>query len=124
MGEVPIRKMTQKYSRNQAVTPDEDFHKICYFLSEGKIRVDFHREPGKLTFRSITYINEDGTLRRLPRNMPQPTHAQAQKLLQMQANCREKLTESHQKTHIELNQRRKEENKIPALRMVQAGKKR
>jgi len=124
MGEVPIRKMTQKYARNPAVAPDDDFHKICYFLSEGKIRVDFHREPGKLTFRSVTYINEDGTLRRLPRNANQPTHAQAQKLLQMQANCREGLTESHQKTHIELGQRRKEENKIPALRMLQAGKKR
>jgi len=125
MGEVPIRKMTQKYSRNPAVPPDEDFHKICYLLADGKIRVDFHREPGKLTFRSVLYqLTEDGTLRRHPRNMPQPTHAQAQKLLQMQANCREGLTESHQKTNVELNQRRKEENKIPALRSQQAGKKR
>mmetsp|Transcript_9290 Transcript_9290/g.29558 ORF Transcript_9290/g.29558 Transcript_9290/m.29558 type:complete len:853 (-) Transcript_9290:431-2989(-) len=124
MGEVPIRKMTQKYARNPATPPDEDFHKICYFLAEGKIRVDFHREPGKLTFRSDTYVNEDGTLRRLPRSNPQPTHAQAQKLLQMQANCREGLTESDHKIHVELNQRRKEENKIPALRSQQAGKKR
>jgi len=122
MGEVPIRKMTQKFARNPAVPPDEDFHKICYFLAEGKLRVDFHREPGKLTYRSITYVNEDGTLRRNPRSLPQPTHAQAQRLLQMQASCREGLTESHQKTHVELNQRRKEENGIRASRS--AGRRR
>merc|ERR1712050_71794 len=116
--------MTQKYARNPEVPCDEDFHKICFFLAEGKIRVDSHREPGKLTFKSITYVNEDGNLRRLPRNMPQPTHQQAQKLLQMQATCKEQLTESANRTHSELNQRRKEENSIRASRSVQAGKKR
>lgn len=124
MGEIPIRKMTQKYARNPDIPPDEDYNKICFFLAEGKIRIDFHREPGKLTFLSITYVSEDGTLRRLPREGPQPTQAQAQKLLQMQANCREGLTESHQKAHVELNQRRKEENSIRASRFLQAGKKR
>merc|ERR1719247_1168754 len=124
MGEVPIRKMTQKYARNPDVPPDEDKHKICYFLAEGKIRVDYHREPGKLTFVSITYKNEDGNLRRLPPNAPQPTHQQAMQLLQMQKNCRDILTDSHQRTNVELNQRRKEENSIRASRSAQAGKKR
>jgi len=124
MGEVPIRKMTQKYGRNQDVPPDEDYHKVCYFLADGKIRVDYHREPGKLTYRSVTYINEDGVLRRLPRTAQQPTHAQTTKLLQMQKNCRDILADSHQRTHVELNQRRKEENGIRASRSVQAGKKR
>lgn len=124
MGEVPIRKMTQKYARNSKVPPDEDFYKICYFLAESKIRVDYHREPGQLTFKTVTYVNEDGNLYSLPRTGPQPTPREAQTLLQMQANCRDILTESHQRTHVELNQRRKDENSIRASRSVQAGKKR
>lgn len=124
MGEVPIRKMTQKFGRNSEIPADEDIHKICYFLAENKIRVDYHREPGKLTYRTVTYIVEDSTLRRLPRSLPQPTQAQTVKLFQMQTNCRDSLTESHQRTQQELNIRRKEENSIRGMRSVQAGKKR
>merc|ERR1712226_1697660 len=111
--------MTEKFARNPELPPDEDFHKICYFLAEGKIRVDYHREPGKLTYRSVTYVNEDGNLRRLPRSEKQPTPMENTKLLQMQTNCREIIIESHQRTNIELNQRRKEENSIRASRSVQ-----
>lgn len=124
MGEVPIRKMTQKYSRNPELSCEEDIQKICFFLAEGKIRVDYHRLAGELTYRSVQYILEDGTLRRLPRSLPQPTQAQAMKLLQMQGNCRDSLTESHSRTQQELNSRRKEENSIRGMRSVQAGKKR
>jgi hypothetical protein len=99
-------------------------HKICFFLAEGKIRVDYHREPGELNFKSITYVNEDGNLYSLPRNGPQPLPAQVQRILQMQANCRDALSEAHQRTHHELNQRRKEENSIRASRSLQAGKTR
>merc|ERR1719149_78243 len=71
-----------------------------------------------------TTENQDGNLKRLPPNAPQPTHQQAMQLLQMQKNCRDILTDSHQRTNVELNQRRKEENGIRASRSVQAGKKR
>jgi len=124
MGELPIRKMTRKYARNPAVPPDADIHKICFFLTEGRIRVDMHREPGKLTFKSTTYVNEDGTPRQLPKDGPQPTQAEAQRLLQHQAACREGLHDSYQKTSVELNQRRMEENSIRSSRFVQAGRKR
>ncbi|CAE8606109.1 unnamed protein product, partial [Polarella glacialis] len=124
MGEVPIRKMTQKFARNTETPPDEDIHKICYFISKGEIRVDYHREPGQLTYRSCTYINEDGNLRRLPRSLPQPTQAQVQKLLQMQANSQPTGTRSHQRTQQELTSRRKDEISIRGMRSVQAGKKR
>jgi hypothetical protein len=123
-GDVPIRKMTQKYSRTPGVHPDEDIHKICFFIAEGKLRVDYHREPGKLTYQSVMYVNEDGSLRRIPRNLPQPTPAQITKLIHMQKNCMDILTDSHQKVNVELNQRRKEENTIRGSRSVQAGKKR
>jgi len=134
MGEVPIRKMTQKFARNPEVPADEDIYKICYFLTEqtttatytsmGKIRVDYHREPGSLTFRTATYFNEDGNLRRRPATLPQPTQAQVQKLLQMQANCRDTIMESHQRIQQELTNRRKDEVSIRGMRSVQAGKKR
>lgn len=125
MGDVPIRKMTQKFARNPAVPPEEDIAKICYFLVDGKIRVDYHREPGKLTFLSILYFNEDGNLRRLhPRNAPQPTPQQAMKLLQMQKGCRELLNDAKSNTDNELMQRRKEENSIRQSRAQQAGKSR
>eukprot|EP00931_Biecheleriopsis_adriatica_P115263 TRINITY_DN91078_c0_g1_i1.p1 TRINITY_DN91078_c0_g1~~TRINITY_DN91078_c0_g1_i1.p1 ORF type:complete len:918 (+),score=248.51 TRINITY_DN91078_c0_g1_i1:55-2754(+) len=138
MGEVPIRKMTQKYARNPDVPAEEDIYKICFFLTEqtttstytstGKIRVDYHREPGQLTFRTATYYNEDGNLRRRggpgQKDLPQPTQAQAQKLLQMQASCRDTIMESHSRIQQELTSRRKDEISIRGMRSVQAGKKR
>merc|ERR1719203_1489930 len=42
----------------------------------------------------------------------------------MQKSCKDILFDSHQRTNVELNQRRKEENGIRASRSVQAGKKR
>jgi len=122
-GEVPIKKMTQKYGRDPSVPADDDIHKICYFVHAGKIRVDYHREPGKLTYRSITYTYEDNTLK-APKNMPQPNFQEVSKLMNYEKNCIDILTDSHQKVAVELNQRRKEENTIRGSRSVQAGKKR
>ena len=126
MGEIPIRKMSEKFARNPAVPCDDDIYKISYFLAEGKIRVDYHREPGRLTYKTITYVNEDGNLYRLPRTGPQPNHVEASKLLLMQNNCREIHTESQQRTLQELTQRRKEETGIRVSRSTigGAGKKR
>merc|ERR1712087_609378 len=122
-GEVPIKKMTQKYGRDPSVPAEEDIHKLCYFVHAGKIRVDYHREPGKLTYRSITYTYEDNTLK-APKSMPQPNFQEVQKLMNYEKNCMDILTDSHQKVAVELNQRRKEENTIRGSRSVQAGKKR
>jgi len=117
MGEVSIRKMTQKFSRNPDVPPEEDFYKICYFLAEGKIRVDYHREPGKITYKSVTYQNEDGNLVILPKSPNNvPTQAEVQKLLAKQANCKEDFKDRYLKMQYELNLRRKEENSIRARR--------
>merc|ERR1712135_193059 len=60
---IPIRKMTEKFARNPVKPADEDFYKICYFMAEGKIRVDYHREEGKLTFKSVTYVQEGDKIR-------------------------------------------------------------
>jgi len=134
MGEVPVRKMAQKYARNLDVPADEDIYKISFFLTEsattstytytGKIRVDYHREPGSLTFRTVTYYNEDGNLKCRPSTLPQPTTQQVQKLHQMQSNCRDTIMESYQRIQQELTNRRKDEISIRGMRSVQAGKKR
>ncbi|CAJ1441172.1 unnamed protein product [Effrenium voratum] len=82
VGEVPIKKMTEKYARNPEVPAEEDIAKISFYLTEqqnssiystGKIRVDYHREPGSLTFRQCMYHYKDGNLNRVPASMPQPT---------------------------------------------------
>eukprot|EP00928_Gymnodinium_smaydae_P062961 TRINITY_DN4667_c0_g4_i1.p1 TRINITY_DN4667_c0_g4~~TRINITY_DN4667_c0_g4_i1.p1 ORF type:complete len:871 (-),score=206.57 TRINITY_DN4667_c0_g4_i1:166-2709(-) len=122
-GDIPIRKMTQKYARDEAVPPDEDIHKICFFLADGQIRVDYHREPGKLTYKSILYTIEDNTLR-APKNMPPPNTQEVTKLMDMQKNCQDILLDSKNKVGVELHQRRKEESTIRGSRSVQAGKKR
>lgn len=121
MGDLLIRKMTQKFARNPLVPPDEDIHKICYFLTEQKIRVDYHREPGRLVYKSITYVNEENNLRRIPKTEPQPTQAQVTKLLQMRKHCKDTLVESGQRTNIELHQRRKEEGQMRFGRSKDAG---
>ena len=41
-----VLECTERYSRTPGVHPDEDIHKICFFIFDGKIRVDYHREPG------------------------------------------------------------------------------
>ncbi|CAK9065224.1 unnamed protein product, partial [Durusdinium trenchii] len=95
VGDVPIKKMTEKFRRNPEVPADEDIAKISFYLTEqssasiysstGKIRVDYHRDPGSLTFRQCMYHYEDGNLRRRPASLPQPTQAEVHKLLQMQS---------------------------------------
>lgn len=118
-GDQNIRKMTEKYARNPAVPADEDIHKICYFLAEQKIRVDYHREPGRLTYKSVTYVNEENNLRLLPKTEPQPTQAQVTKLLSMQKNCKTFLEDSRVRNNTELGLRRKEENMIRFSRSTQ-----
>ncbi|CAE7206292.1 drc7 [Symbiodinium natans] len=134
VGEVPIKKMTQKYARNPEVPAEEDIAKISFYLSEqtstsiysstGKIRVDYHREPGSLTFRQVMYHYEDGNLRRRPSSLPQPTQVQVHKLLQMQSSCRDTIMASHTSIQQELTTRRKDEISIRGMRSVSAGKKR
>ena len=88
-------------------------------MAEGKIRVDYHREEGKLTFKSVTYVQEDGNLRR-ERSAPQLTPSEVTRLLQLQSACRDTLTEWHKRTSVELGQRRKEEDKIRGSRSMSA----
>ncbi|CAK9026938.1 Dynein regulatory complex subunit 7 (Coiled-coil domain-containing protein 135) (Coiled-coil domain-containing protein lobo homolog) (Spermatogenesis-related gene in late stages of spermatogenesis cells protein), partial [Durusdinium trenchii] len=104
VGDVPIKKMTEKFRRNPEVPADEDIAKISFYLTEqssasiysstGKIRVDYHRDPGSLTFRQCMYHYEDGNLRRRPASLPQPTQAEVHKLLQMQSTCRDRIGSS------------------------------
>merc|ERR1719387_3136230 len=84
MGELPIRKMTQKYARNEDQPLDQDYHKLVFLLAEGKIRCDFHREPGKISYPSLMFWKEDNNLRleeSTRRGGPVPTAQQVARLL-------------------------------------------
>eukprot|EP00913_Durusdinium_trenchii_P023215 g21794.t1 len=136
VGDVPIKKMTEKFRRNPEVPADEDIAKISFYLTEqssasiysstGKIRVDYHRDPGSLTFRQCMYHYEDGNLRRRPASLPQPTQAEVHKLLQMQSTCRDRIGSSATSIGQEmgLTTRKKDEISIRGMRSVAAGKKR
>merc|ERR1711904_558061 len=122
MGDIPVRKMTQKYARNPDIPLDQDYHKIVFLLAEGKIRVDYHREPGKITYHSITFWKEDNNLRPEDshrKGAPTPTAQQVTRLLQMEKNCRMTFMDSLNKNHSEITQRRKEENNIRAWRSTE-----
>jgi len=122
MGDIPVRKMTQKYARNPEIPVDQDYHKIVFLLAEGKIRVDYHREPGKITYHSITFWKEDNNLRPEESHRkvaPMPTAQQVTRLLQMEKNCRMTFMDSLNKNHSEITQRRKEENNIRAWRSTE-----
>jgi len=130
MGDIPVRKMTQKYARNPEIPLDQDYHKIVFLLAEGKIRVDYHREPGKITYHSITFWKDDNDNNKLRyetrspedshrKGQPMPTAQQVTKLLQMEKNCRMTFMDSLNKNHSELTFRRKEENNIRAWRSTE-----
>merc|ERR1719498_297162 len=123
MGDLPIRKMTQKFARNPNQPPEETVHKVCFFMAQGKIRVDYHRDPGKLTYNSITYFKDekDNNKLKVAKGGPQPTQVEIQRLLQMEKACRDTIDESHQRMLIELVQRRKDETNIRAARSNHAG---
>ncbi|KAL6761433.1 hypothetical protein V8C86DRAFT_3131553 [Haematococcus lacustris] len=56
---LPIRKMTEKFSRDRKLPADKDVAKRVYFLVEGRIRVDFHYGDACVTHSSHVF-QKDG----------------------------------------------------------------
>jgi hypothetical protein len=46
---LPIRKMTEKFARNPALDADSDVAKRVYYLTEGRLRVDYHFGTNRIT---------------------------------------------------------------------------
>jgi len=56
---LPIRKMTEKFARNQDISADQDVAKRVFYLAEGRIRVDHHYGEQRVT-RSGRVFFKDG----------------------------------------------------------------
>lgn len=60
-GELSIKKMKEKFSRNTALAADDDARKKTYNVQDGTIRVHFHYATGKITAGSRVYAKAPGT---------------------------------------------------------------
>merc|ERR1719197_824045 len=128
IGDVPIRKMCRKYDLDPQ-NKEPQYRKIVFLVSEGKVRVDFHCEPGKVTYHSLVLWKDDNKLKveQPATNAPIPTAQQLNRLLQMEKECtsatnRPSFVDALTDTHTELTQRRKEENNIRAWRSMEKEK--
>ncbi|GFR42728.1 hypothetical protein Agub_g3646 [Astrephomene gubernaculifera] len=55
---LPIRKMTEKFARNPAVDADSDVAKRVYYLTEGRLRVDYHFGTNRITNSSRSFTKD------------------------------------------------------------------
>jgi len=125
-GEVPIRKMTQKFRRDPSLPIEQDFAKIVYLVRDNCIRVDFHCEGSKITHRSLTFVKNDnnGMEMQTPLwldNYPDwvmPSAQQVQQLLAREKNCHTTFKDHLSQEQQELATRRKEEHSITAWRSI------
>jgi hypothetical protein len=129
IGDVPIKKMCRKYDFDPT-NPEPQYRKIVFLVSEQKVRVDYHCEPGKVTYHSIVLWKDDNKLKveQPSTNAPIPTAQQLNKLLQMEKECtsataKPSFVDAQTDTHTELTQRKKEENNIRAWRSMDKGEK-
>uniref|UniRef100_A0A0G4H8L1 Dynein regulatory complex subunit 7 n=1 Tax=Chromera velia CCMP2878 TaxID=1169474 RepID=A0A0G4H8L1_9ALVE len=87
-----IRKMSKKFLRNPAVPYEEDIMKIIFYLSESKIRIDFHPRENSIVTEQIMLQKLDAELhvqqdfnkfRKGPKRLDPPPHT-LQKFLYLQ----------------------------------------
>ncbi|CEM23237.1 unnamed protein product [Vitrella brassicaformis CCMP3155] len=94
-GELPIRKMTQKFARKPDVLAEQDVQKLVFYLSQGKVCVYFHTDPGRVVTPSLMFQKVDSVMKldedylRFKKGPPIPLPApqQIQKLLHLQKDC-------------------------------------
>jgi hypothetical protein len=59
--ELPVRKITEKFARNPAVSAEKDVRKRTHFLMEQLIRLDFHYGPNSIV-HSVQVIDKEDKL--------------------------------------------------------------
>ncbi|GIL93808.1 hypothetical protein Vretimale_187 [Volvox reticuliferus] len=55
---LPIRKMTEKFARNSPLDADADVAKRVYYLTEGRMRVDYHFGTNRITNSSRSFTKD------------------------------------------------------------------
>ncbi|CAD7971031.1 unnamed protein product [Amoebophrya sp. A120] len=129
IGELAIIKMTLKYSRRGeqemkpgfAQEPTPDYHKIVFYVSEGKIRADLHGPRSKIVDESLVYIKEDNQLRPLSAPTGRLSDNQLRDLIQLEKNSKVSFQDVVSKIYGEYGARRKEENLIKVHRKKEPG---
>lgn len=56
---IPIKKMTEKFARNPVVDSEKDIAKRVFYLSDDRIRVEFHKHEDRIT-NSSRIFHKDG----------------------------------------------------------------
>jgi hypothetical protein len=127
VGEMPIRKMVRKYDRDPT-NKEPQYRKIVFMVAEEKVRVDFHCEPGMVTYHQLILWKEENNKLKVEQpttaGCPIPTAQQLMRLLHMEKECtsqthKPSFSDALTDTHTELLQRRKEENNIRAWRSME-----
>jgi hypothetical protein len=128
IGEVPIRKMVRKYDKDPS-SKEPQYQKIVFMVAEGKVRVDYHCEPGMVTFHRLILWKDENKLKveQPTTDAPIPTAQQLNRLLQMEKECtsqthKPSFVDALTDTHSELLARRKDENNIRAWRSIEREK--
>jgi hypothetical protein len=119
LGDLPIKKMCQKYERNPDVPADDDIRKRTFFVSEGQIRCIFHYAEGRVTASRRLYYKD----RSLPteitqidpfavRPKPQLLEQQLQQTLVAEKDCYGDVRNSERETQDILGHRKIEEANV------------
>eukprot|EP00002_Diphylleia_rotans_P017531 TRINITY_DN3404_c0_g1_i3.p1 TRINITY_DN3404_c0_g1~~TRINITY_DN3404_c0_g1_i3.p1 ORF type:complete len:916 (-),score=156.85 TRINITY_DN3404_c0_g1_i3:477-3224(-) len=113
------RKMTEKFSRNEVLVADDDVAKRTFELEEkgGRIRLDFHKAPGRITASSRIHPKTgDVSMFRVDHFSKAPKkialHEEFARLLVAEKDCATAIRESERDAKDILRARAKEEEEI------------
>lgn len=115
-----IRKMTLKFSRNNAKSADVDCRRKVFYLHEKKIHIDFHFGEGRITASSRTYTMDGNVIDySVNPHIPPPTHTESrdefEALLDLQKKLIQEFKEEDRSVKEMLEVRRKEEEKLELI---------
>eukprot|EP00741_Cyanophora_paradoxa_P015016 tig00020830_g14487.t1 len=115
--DLTIKKMTEKYSRNRAIDAESDIAKRTYYMTQGRIRVEYHTAPGRITASSREYSKDGRTdinsVDPFAREPKKPILLEDyQRVLHAEKECQQAVRESERESKDIYMTRMKEEQAI------------
>jgi len=123
LNETVVTKMTEKFLRNESKNANEDVAKRTFYITDKKIRLEYHFGEGKIT-RSVREYTKDGGFYTeiIDPFMPRPklveTVEEFQTLLDTENKCREDNIKSTAEMASILQVRYSEENNIESTTTI------
>eukprot|EP00742_Colponemidia_sp_Colp-10_P003210 GILJ01003419.1.p1 GENE.GILJ01003419.1~~GILJ01003419.1.p1 ORF type:complete len:847 (+),score=152.98 GILJ01003419.1:62-2542(+) len=124
LGDLAIRKMTQKFSRNKDKDADKDIAKLTFYVSEGSIRIDYHYNEGSIT-AAVTRYSKDGSNALVKQSNPFAPEPQESivyetqlKMMQQEKDCYMQIRDAEREAVEEMQNRRREEETIANARAM------